>query len=805
MPQTNYLKIRVGNRDVQVEQSAELPITLNYALEDPDNFEQKQGSSAFDLTIPATQDNSQSFNSPHNPGVEDLTASEFFVSHMPCRIEANGIEILTGKAFLKEATHTDRPEKIVINCYGDNSDWVIDLKEATLYDFLNPATHVFNATNIQNSWNYSGLVESSDFVYAPVRYRQPFQTQGAITDVVVTPQDLKPAISVYWIVYRAFKSLGYRLNSQFLDSVYFRRQVMPWTWGSFLFFSDGVAFPYMFKAMCTQGETSLGVTNGYHQDVSPNSGLTPAQPLKWTGNDAAHGGFENTPGLFKGPGMTLFPSKSDLNYYYPTSSILGTVAMGFELSVYYFFGVPAGSSNTIDFTVQWYVFKASTGITTMISQDLLHRFTGNTPHEGIATGVKELVLSPGDIVTARMRIDTSLTGTGNWTVGMQYPGTSSFAPSYLRNTYVKITLGSVINFKQYVVLKNYKFLDMLRGLIDFYNLSMTTDTTEKVVTIEPTHDYITQTSVRPGYFKSERVLWTDKQDLSQESTVELYADNEREFDFKFKEDGNDGGLQIINKRFNFKAGDSRYLFPERFKSGIKEYTNRFFSPVVHVFMAKWGGVTSDGSPQLIALIPENISETSTTSETESVFQPKLAYYKGNVTGAGGWLWQPDPITPGAVSNMTSLPFLFAVNYRTGGEQDPILTYSDQSFPAVTGTTNLIGLGLLRRFFLQRLAIMRHGKRYTTWMRFNLKDIANRPHREGIIVGNSIYYLYAIDGYKPLTDESTKVTLWKYHPVMQVDGDSCFPSQTSVTTGTPTTSTFDMKYSRALILISDLPA
>lgn len=439
------------------------------------------------------------------------------------------------------------------------------------------------------------------------------------------------------------------------------------------------------------------------------------------------------------------------------------------------------------------------------SRDLLFTLPSNGTFQGDVVVTRELTISPGDIVTARMVIQANGGSTISWLVGLPYPvaSSSSFTPSHFRNTYVKRAIGSVISFKQYSAFKNYKFLDLLRGLIDFYNLSITTDTTERVVTIEPTHTYKTATLARPGYFKDERVQWTDKQDLSQESKVELYADNEREFYFKFKDDGNDGGLQIVNKRFAFDAGSSKYLFPERFKTGIKEYENRFFSPVMHVQMSQWAGITSV-APQLVLMIPENVSNTS-SNEAESTFQPKLAYYKGNVTGAGGWLWQPDPITPGAVSTMTSLPFLFAVNYLVGGEQDPILTYSDQSFPPPTGSTNLVGIGLMRRFFLQRLAIMRHGKRYTTWMRLNLYDIANRPHREAIMIGNSIYYLIAIDQYKPLADESTQVTLWKFHPVMQVDGDSCFPSQTSVTGGVSVLPSFDLRYARMLILITDLPS
>jgi hypothetical protein len=36
----------------------------------------------------------------------------------------------------------------------------------------------------------------------------------------------------------ALRAVGYKINSQFFNTNYFRRLVMPWTWGSFLY-SEG--------------------------------------------------------------------------------------------------------------------------------------------------------------------------------------------------------------------------------------------------------------------------------------------------------------------------------------------------------------------------------------------------------------------------------------------------------------------------------------------------------------------------------------------------------------------------------------
>jgi hypothetical protein len=125
------------------------------------------------------------------------------------------------------------------------------------------------------------------------------------------------------------------------------------------------------------------------------------------------------------------------------------------------------------------------------------------------------------------------------------------------------------------------------------------------------------------------------------------------------------------------------------------------------------------------MVPENISNTS-ASEAENTFAPKIGYYKGNISGVGGWRF-------GTVEEgygpLTTFPYLFSVNYKDGGENDPILSYSDEKIKSGSGF--VIGKGLLRRYYWSRLAIMRNGQWYNCWFRLKNTDVANQLHREYI--------------------------------------------------------------------------
>lgn len=777
MPVSKYLKLIIGDKEVQITNPEELPVSIDYALEDPKNFQDKKSAEVLSIRVPATLMNDAAANTFRNPDIVDATVDQIFRSNQPFTIDENGVEIMKGKAFLNDADHDTKPIDYEYDLYGDNADWKIDLEEATLYDFLQHLQFIFSKQQMINSWQFDGMNEALPYVFAPVKYRAPFggytnsDTGERVADNAKTePYYLRPSISKYWILYWAFKSVGYRIQSTFLSLPYFRRQVMPWTWGNFLS-SEGTKFDqHRFRAKTEGGpfninNTSTGgyilwdlkVSNDYKDGMYDNNNdyeyLAGEKMPEWTYNTPDYGPLDAT-------------FSCTLNY-------------------------TAYAGNNCDIRVQlhWYKNGVNIQIDQMVDISAPGVQVAALRAADNITAFCTTSVSQGDIITARFYVDvfSSKINSGVWIEA---------TVDQLQIDYFRIPLGGNIDFSNYTGFKKYKFLDYLRGILDEFNLSINTDPINKAVLIEPTHAYSVTADLNQklqGYFVDDHLDWNDKKDLSKKWKLQNYHDYDRELTFKYKNDNNDGILKVVQDRNINTVAAGKYVFPARFKTGKDAIENRFFAATMHYDAKQWEGITGK-APQLVCLIPENISNTS-NSESANTFTPKSCYYKGLVSGAGGWNFDGN--------DMTTLPFMFAVNYQPGGEHDPVLSYSDEKISNGSGGF-VVAPGLLKRFYWQRLAIMRNGQFYKTFFRLNNYDVANQFHREHISMGGHKWELVTITGYRPLQELSTSCFLRRWAPVMQVDFDNTFPSAGNILNDVISNS-FDIKYAQLKGLISDIPS
>lgn len=877
----NYLGINIDDQPLELPERGNVGLSVSYILEDADQFQQKSGSPAFGINVPATPANDRIFNTYHNPGVEDMSGTDAYTNPRKCEIIVGGITILKGKSLLLDASHTRIAAGYNINAYGQNGDWVIDMKDLSLWDCVNPNTHVFNVATVETSWGAFMIDEFHDYVYAPVRYRQPFGDD----DDAVNIYHLRPSISRYWLIMRAFRQFGYTVESQFLNTSYYKGMTMPWTWGDFYDLNNQLIESFRFKAVGQSRAlpahgtvTSTEIYSGTGGDVDcmkwKQVGVTSGYVMSRFDGITGYNNFRinnvNPPLGFDNFHLYNFDDTTgEMNWVYrpPTEllSILGSnIAVNFTMNLIAHNTTPGGSSSRLWIEVTHIFSSGAPTTVALLNYDGLDLTGGgtlgslftSTPFSFTVNGV-----NAGDSLIFRLKFDMSgagvldirssgyfnsnpsATGANNW----QYDGVTQKWGyildhvnevwqqifSSLEMTGLQLTLGGNVNLQNYDKFREYRFMDFLGGEIDNFNLSIQTDPINKVVTIEPTHDYLLPgpTSM-PGYFKPERIDWTDKQDLAQPNTMNLYSDCERQFDFQFKPDGSDGmqtiysaryrGIYLANKIANsfnrlnntnndngIKAGvpgASRYVFPERFRKGSRQLTNRFFSATMHYNHGAWKDITGV-APQLIAIIPENINDSS-ASAVSAIFEPKIAFYKGYVSNAlyGGWRWIGDPnagglgiptYTDGTGALGFDLPFMFAVNYGHLGGTDPVLSYCRQM---INGGPSL---GLMEAFFLPRLAIMRHGRQYKPWIRLNSGDMTDWEHRNTIIIGNNLYHLIGVDRWNPLSDNPSQCTMWKVAHIEQVDYDNSYPSNTALS-GSIALTQFDIRYAPLLIYATDLP-
>jgi hypothetical protein len=753
MPLSKYVKISINKQELDLGKVEDLSLAISYALQSRDNFQQKSSSTSYNVTVPATTGNDKVGNTYHNPSVEDLSTGQVFRTPRPAVIEANGQELLVGKAFLTSAKHNTKPTAYEYNFYGNNGDWIIDLKEKTLYDFLNDITFPFTKDVIIASWNFDGNNKDLPYVFAPVHYGEPMATLQTISgglvvneieDYNMLPEYMKPSLSKYWLMYRGFKSLGYRIQSDFLDTPYFRRQVMPWTWGNFLA-ADG-----------TQLDNLDFLAKGLGEISKEDENFTGFWDLNVT-NDSINGAFDNR-GVYDYDTGTF-----EMKWTYPTAAAFnyGTLLATFHFTA--FVRAVATANSDVELRIQWFqngtkIGHGSDNGNGTLLLDLNAPAVGRRDFNDQIDDWATFTVNPGDVISAKIYLHTFKSGAG---ISHIHAIVEAFELDFFR-----IPLGGTINFANYTGFKKYKFLDYFAGVVDEFNLSFQTDPVNKVIYIEPQHPYSLvddQSTKEGGYYNGHFIDWTDKQDLSKESEMQLFSDADREIRMAYKDDTNDGTLKTVQDRNVNRLAMAKYVLPDRFKVNTSDdktkptIENRFFAPLMHMDVVQWKGIggNPDVMPQMPILLPENISNTSADA-AQNTFEPKSAYYKGIQPG-WGWVFDGE--------RRTSFPYMFAVNYRDGGENDPILSYADEVITYNDdGTPKVIGKGLMRRFYLQRLANMANGQYYKTYFHLNNNDVGNFLHREYIICRGQRWELAQINNYQPLKEESTEVLLIKWAPV-----------------------------------------
>lgn len=787
----NELKLRIDNQELDIDANSGLPITFDYKLEDSQDFQKKKSSESLDLTIPATLNNQKVLNTFHNTSIEDYTRNKNYRNIRNITVEAGGLEIFVGKAIPKKATKRNGlPLSYSLNCFGNNADWIIDLKELTFYDLLKHIEFVFDKKTIEQSWSFDGTNEKSPYVFAPVKYGgwldpeyDNGENKGKGSDKNYSIKTMRPSLSVYWLLYFGFKSIGYKIKSCFFETSYFRRLVIPWTFGSFLT-SEGTKYEI---------HKFLAKTNGGEKWFKNSSGKRFENYIDLDVRDNVDSGCFDANNTIEGGdyrGIDATGGGTEMIWKYNTPHY-GPLEVMMKLSLSYDYKLDFSS----DMRIQAHWIHIRDG--KILEQKIDNIRDDEAPSFGATQGAsldsiyRQFTVNPNDEIICKiwLRLFRSKTATVcRCKVRVDEFTTDSF----------KVPVGGNISFDSYLTLQKEKFNDFLRGIADLFNLSFQTDPVNKVVLIEPTHKYTINRNMldlKEGFFTDNTLNWTEKEDISKESYIEIFDDNAREFIFKFKDDTGDGALKTVQDRYKITLASGKYVFNERFKADKKEFENRYFSPTMHYLVDDFTGITNQ-PPQMVCLVPENISNTSSL-EAQNTFLPKICFYKGMVSGVGGWRFDG--------KDLTEYPYMFSVNYKKGGENDPVLSYSDEKIGDQNGYTS--GIGLLKRFFTQRLVIMNNGQWLTTQFNLTNIDITNWFHRERIVIHDELWELLEIKGYNPLNEDSTKCILRKWYPITKEDYQNIYPSQSSILKDIVITNndkTLDSQYNRLLCLYTDIP-
>lgn len=281
-------------------------------------------------------------------------------------------------------------------------------------------------------------------------------------------------------------------------------------------------------------------------------------------------------------------------------------------------------------------------------------------------------------------------------------------------------------------------LDMLKGLIEMFNLYFHTNEDTKTVYCEPHNQFFTTTE--------EIVLTGTKSKITP-------TRNERFFDFIYN--SSDVWNPLTGRRF-----DCRFDF-EASNNNVKEFPNPFFSGT-WMMWTNWGN-GSDATPVLIDTAPSTVGG-GWDMEKSGALEPRICVYGGMQDVIfGSWVFESD-------APRTQNPYAFFQDpwkkYLNGIYN---LNYSDLIFVDAFGANQI--KGLVSTYYMNRLASLKRGGTLTGSAIIKPTKVANLDFRKYQTHDSLKWILLEIANYQPTEEKETTVKLLKNVLASQSDFDS----------------------------------
>jgi hypothetical protein len=201
----------IENNLIELEDNGSIPIVQSVA--DINNLfgANTKGSYSIPFSVPATKDNKKFFKFP------ELITDDSFDGNVekPARLEVDGTIILDGVARIKSIAKNGDISEYKIILYDNNSSWINDRKGQLLTDIdWSDYNHNWSVENIRNS---EILDDENFYLYPLINYGKPEgYPNWRITDRLAH-------FRVWKIFLKIFEESGYQVESEFINSDFFKR------------------------------------------------------------------------------------------------------------------------------------------------------------------------------------------------------------------------------------------------------------------------------------------------------------------------------------------------------------------------------------------------------------------------------------------------------------------------------------------------------------------------------------------------------------------------------------------------------
>lgn len=229
----NFIELNISNTDGSLIGRLDLgeaELNIVYQLADVKDPTKKSGDFTYPFSIPGTKNNNIIFSSIYEEGFSQFRYNPN--KKLNAQIILNGNELFIGDLQLNSINKTD--DKIIgyeITIYGKIPSFIEDLSNLKINELvdLSDYNHPYTRQNVVNSWNTSIIQYGTPKTFSLGEgYVYPMEWRGQNYPLYWKVEDFKPAIYVKTIFDRILQNKGWSYQSNFLNSDYFKKLIIPY-------------------------------------------------------------------------------------------------------------------------------------------------------------------------------------------------------------------------------------------------------------------------------------------------------------------------------------------------------------------------------------------------------------------------------------------------------------------------------------------------------------------------------------------------------------------------------------------------
>ena len=670
---------------------SDINLNLTFALKDRDGIAINSGSrSEYSFELPATKQNDLIFQRFFDVGEVTLQNQDL----LPASIIVDGLPFFEGKAQMRSVTTQQdrfywRGLVYKVSFYGNNIDWVSDLKNKYIYEY-DFGNITFSKTQNYSDWGNTHFV-GDNFCQFVMKFKD-----WAVLGQVDTFKESTPALFIKTIVDKIFLGLGYNLVSNFMNTDWFRQLIMP--------------IPFDYDKPIPDVNFGIEYMNVEANMSAPVGFIFGGQIII----------FDN---------QTLFPTIGADPYNELTGVYTAPYSGYFE----------------IDFVV------VLTGITGFGTQQPAFAYIINTnPFVIILDSPTNIDMTQrANLVVFLNAGDTLKFVQGGISVG-QFQATVEIIGE------LQITDPTTLNLK-YLINKNWKALDFIKGLAHLFNLTFETDVALRTVTIEPADNYLytypLYNNIQQGFYNQGLNDITRKVDLSISGEIFNVDDFEQRIQLIYKDDSSDPTVEALNERQIVPMAGAQFNFPvSRLKDGLNVIENPFFAPTLLFLDNEIKDVNTPSQIFVPFVWSSNYLENPLSSEGNYEIVPRIlfkdAFYNGYSNAPKVVIKNPFGASPATI--IVSFPVAYMQDY---------INQFNQSLVFNSETVNGVYVkGLMERFYLDELIRRLYGKQVQVNIFWDILMLNNLTFRDAVQIHGDNYILNEINSFSVVNQRSTQTYL-----------------------------------------------